>query len=359
LIYFLTPDDARPSGGIRQAYLMVDVLRELGYDASVFHGTPGFRCQWFENGTPIVARPFLELEPGDLLVVPEYRGGLQRARCGDAAVVVLNQNHFRTFLGAGFADTWPGDYPGWPNAKAVLATSEAIRRFMQLALRAPLPVHSVRVVVDGERFVPAPKQRKIALLYRKRRPEAESVAQLLARTLPGWRIEPIGEVHQDAVARALGDAAIFLSFSAQEGFGLPPAEAMAAGCYVVGFTGDGGREFMDPQWCSPIGDEDLFAFAEEATRVARLWDDDPAAVQRLADRGREFVTGTYTREKLRDDLQQAFGQIAAPGSDALQRAPVTVTHWSVPLGPRGAVLRAARQMTNAVRSRQRPSGSGS
>ena len=154
MIYFLTPDEARPSGGIRQIYLMVDLLCELGYEASVFHGTPGFRCSWFDNSTPVVAEPFLGLERGDLLVVPEYDGARKYERCRDAAVVHLNQNHFRTFINAGFHDSWPGDYPGWPNAKAVLATSEAVRRFISAALRAPLPVHSTRVVVDSERFAP-------------------------------------------------------------------------------------------------------------------------------------------------------------------------------------------------------------
>src|SRR5690349_22225347 len=98
LIYFLAPDENRPSGGIRQIYLMVDLLRELGYDAAIFHGEPGFRCTWFSNDTPVVSQPFLRLERGDLFVIPEYGGGRERPRCADARVVVLNQNHFRTFI---------------------------------------------------------------------------------------------------------------------------------------------------------------------------------------------------------------------------------------------------------------------
>jgi len=350
MIYFLAPDNARPSGGVRQIYLMVDVLRELGYDASVFHGQSGFRCAWFEHDTPVVARPQLELERGDVLVVPEHRGGLARERCGDAAVVMLNQNHFRTFMGAGFQDRWPGSYPGWPNAKAVLATSETIRRFMAVALRDPLPVYPVTVPVDSARFAPAAKQRRFALMFRKRQAEAETVAQLIARTgLSGWAIDAIGEQPQEEVARILSEAAIFLSFSAQEGFGLPPAEAMAAGCYVVGFTGDGGQEVMNPKWCSPIGDEDVVAFALEAARVAREWDEDRASVQHLIEAGRDFVTRTYTRERLTEDLRVAFGELTAPGSSALQLAPVPVTHWSVPVGPRGTVVRATRRVVATFR----------
>jgi hypothetical protein len=353
VIYFLAPDETRPSGGIRQTYLMVDVLRELGHDAAVFHGTPGFRCRWFDNDTPVVAQPFLTLERGDVLVVPEHRGALARERCGDAAVVVLNQNHFRTFLGAGFEDRWAGAYPGWPNAKAVLATSVAIRRFLTVALRGPVPVYPVTVVVDTDRFVPAEKQRVIALMFRKRRAEAESVAQLVARCgLDGWRIEAIGARPIDDVARVLGEAAIFLSFSATEGFGLPPAEAIAAGCYVIGFTGDGGQEVMDPRWCSPIADEDIVSFAEETARVAREWDASPGTIRTRVELGRAHITQTYTREKLRDELRVAFDALTAPASDAMQREPATVTHWSVPVGPRGALVRAGRRIAAALRPRR-------
>jgi hypothetical protein len=350
VIYVLTPDNPRPSGGTRVSYLMVDVLRDLGYDAAIFHGDPGFRCSWFDYDTPVVARPFLRLARGDVLVVPEYRGGTQYERCKDAAVVICNQNHFRTFLGGGFDATWPGAYPGWPNAQAVLVTSNAIEEFMTFALRAPLPVHRIRLVVDTSLFTPATKRRRIALMFRKRRAEAETVVQLLTRSGPeGWEITPIGEMPQADVARVFADSALFLSFSQEEGFGLPPAEAMAAGCYVVGFTGDGGREFMDPQWCSPIADENVVAFAQEAARVARAWERDPEAVQRRADRGREFVASQYTLVHFRDDVGAAFADITAPGSPALQRSPATVTHWSVPVGPRGSLVRAQRRVVRSLR----------
>lgn len=351
MIYFLTPDEARPSGGIRQIYLMVDLLCDLGHEATVFHGTSGFRCGWFENDTPVVARPFLDLRRGDILVVPEYDGARKRERCRDAAIVQLNQNHFRTFINSGFEDSWSGAYPGWPNAKAVLVTSEAIRRFMTAALRTPLPIYTTRVVVDSSSFVPGRKRKLIALMPRKRRHEAEAVVQMIHRSgLQGWEIATIDQMAHGAVAEVLAEAAIFLSFSSAEGFGLPPAEAMAAGCYVIGYTGDGGREFMDPQWCSPIGDEDIVTFAQETTRIARDWEADAAAVQERAGRGREVVARTYTPENLREDLRIAFGELTAPGSDAVQVTASTVTHWSVPVGPRGTLVRATRRVSRSLRS---------
>jgi hypothetical protein len=348
LIFFLTPDEPRPSGGARQIYRMVDLLRELGYPASVFHGEPGFRCTWFDNDTPVVAQPFLQLDRGDLLVVPEHGGGREQPRTADAPVVVFNQNHFRTFINVRFDET-ANAYPGWPNAAAVLYTSDAIHRFLTLAMPAPIPMHRARLAVDTS-FQPGAKRKLAVLMRRKRHAQGAAVVQLARRYLPGWEFEAIEGMEQRDVARRFAEAALFLSFSEEEGFGLPPAEAMAAGCYVIGYTGDGGREFMKEQWCSPIDDQDVVAFASEVIRVARWWEDDANNVRRVADAGREFVMTTYTCDNLRADLNAAFAALTAPGSKALQPAPVQVTHWSVPIGPRGRLVRARRNVARRLRT---------
>jgi hypothetical protein len=344
VIYFLTPDEKRPSGGTRQIYLMVDLLCELGYEASVFHGEPGFRCTWFENDTPVVSKPFLRLEVGDILVIPEYGGARERPRCGEARLVIFNQGHFHTFINVSGGSAVERGYPGWPQAAAVLYTSEAIRRFLSLAVLEPIPMYRTRVVVSTL-FEPRQKRKLVVLMRRKRTAEGEAVVQLARRHMPGWEFDAIDGIAQREVARKLGEAAIFLSFSEGEGFGLPPAEAMAAGCYVVGYTGDGGREFMDEQWCSPIADQDVVSFATEVIRVAESWDNNPDGVQRIADKGREFVTTTYTRANLSSDLDAAFSDLTAAGSPAVQSQAVDVTHWSVPVGPRGRLVRAWRAGT--------------
>src|SRR4051794_35770494 len=208
MIYFLTPDERRPSGGIRQIYLMVDLLCDLGYEARVFHGDPGFRCTWFANETPIVARSTLQLETGDVLVIPEYSGGRGRERCGDAHVVVFNQNHFRTFNNLGYDGGGAGAYPGWPNAKAALYTSEAIREFLAIAVQGRLPLYRTRVVVDVDAFLPRPKRKLIALMRRKRHAEGEAVVQLVRRSgVTDWEFAAIDRLDQHAVAALLGEAA--------------------------------------------------------------------------------------------------------------------------------------------------------
>ena len=72
----------------------------------------------------------------------------------------------------------------------------------------------------------------------------------------------IEDVTQEEVASVLKRAANFLSFGHPEGFGLPPLEAMSAGCLVIGYHGMGGREFFHREFSVPIEFGDIRAYVE-------------------------------------------------------------------------------------------------
>lgn len=339
----MTPDDNRACGGIRHIYRMVDVLNEKGVEACVFHSRPGFSCTWFSHRTRIQASSRLHLEQGDVLITPEVNHLRAYARTAAASVVVLNQNHFNTFGGAGIHPAAPHLYPGWPNAVAVLTTSNRCRAFVEGVVHRMLPVHSVRYVVDTDLFIPSRKRKTMAFMPRKRRNDVEAVIQLLrrSRSLEGWEFLPIEGMNETEVARVLGSAAVFLSFSEREGFGLPPAEAMAAGCYVIGFTGDGGREFMVPNVCSPVEDPDLLGFVKEVERVAGEWRGQDTFMSEARNRGRAHILSRYNRTKMREDVERAFTALTAKASHAPQRSAVEVTHvsWLTPAERIRTVLR--------------------
>lgn len=47
-------------------------------------------------------------------------------------------------------------------------------------------------------------------------------------------------------AAILAESSIFLALGHQESFGLPPVEAMASGCIVCGFSGEGMTDYATP-----------------------------------------------------------------------------------------------------------------
>jgi glycosyltransferase involved in cell wall biosynthesis len=79
---------------------------------------------------------------------------------------------------------------------------------------------------------------------------------LKLKLTPDWTLRAISGLDQDGVAKAMQESAIFMAFSELEGFGLPPIEAALCGNLVVGYHGEGGREYWHPPIFSaiPVGD---------------------------------------------------------------------------------------------------------
>jgi hypothetical protein len=282
-VYYLCPDSDVPRGGIRTIYRHVDALNEAGIRAAVVHGRRGFSCSWFDHQTVVTAAESVALTRADVLVVPEfYAGNLHELPVG-LPLVIFNQNAYRTFDAArpvlGQAPALDMD-----RVAAMLVVSHDNAEYARYAFPG-LRVERVRNSVDGQIFYPAETLpgRRIALMPRRRLADCRQILGLLAlrSRLEGWEIVSIDGQGERETAELLRSCSIFLSFSEQEGFGMPPAEAMACGCYVVGFTGLAGREYFDPATSTPVEEGDVLAFAWAAERALRdLEEDAPGMRQR-------------------------------------------------------------------------------
>jgi glycosyltransferase involved in cell wall biosynthesis len=142
---------------------------------------------------------------------------------------------------------------------SVIASSQAVQEFFcEVYGLTDLPV--LPYAIDKARFAPsASKKRQIAFMPRKLPADAAFIESIFKRRHPNYSDVPwlsIDGVTQREAARLMGESACFLSLSHRESFGLPPLEAMACGCLVAGFHGDGGREYMTSEngWWAETGD---------------------------------------------------------------------------------------------------------
>jgi Glycosyl transferases group 1 len=334
----MAPDLPSPSGGIKVIYRYVEHLQALGYDASVWHGTPGFGYPSLVSTAHVETAPEIRVDPGDVLVMPETGGSKWSFLSRGEPVVMLCQGMDFVFADADFLTDLRGDYPGWPQATAVLGVSEAIVTFLEHACEPGFPIHHVPVEVEGY-FRPLPKERRIALMPRRRREDLLGAVHLVRRSgqLDGWEIVLIDQMSQAQVAEELGRSAIFLFGAEREGLGLPGAEAMAAGCYVVGFTGDGAKEYLLPDVAGVVLDSDVVGMSEMTLAAMHEFDHDRDALQRRVDLGRERVLERHSPEQVRAGLAAAFEQICATGSPSLLTRPVTLPHYQTH-APRGGRL---------------------
>ncbi len=244
----------RRSGGVHVMMQHVRLLRQAGLAAALW--LPGSlpAPPWFDDDVPVLAGSTLALEADDLLVLPEAPVVPGHDPAPGARKVIFNQNHFYTFA-AGDPTGW--DYPGWTPVPAVWTVSAEGSDVLTAAL-ADLRVELVPNFVDAELFAPGDRSRPIVAWFARKRPrEARLLHRLLAADprLAGVELRAITDESWTDVAAILGTATVFVSLGHTEGFGLPVAEALAAGCLVAGYDGGGGHELFDAPGAWPIAEQ--------------------------------------------------------------------------------------------------------
>lgn len=306
-IYYLAPAEAAASGGIKVIYRHVDELNSLGVVSAVVHPVDGFRAKWFPNNTRVISASKLQLRSNDVLVVPEcYAPGFSQLP-QNVQIVVFNQGPHHTFDRIQQDPERPGaPYTQLPNLAAVLTVSTDGANLLRMAFPRVL-VATVRNVVDKRVFHPAPgrPRKKVAYVPSRRPEELDQLLHLLnARqefSAGEWSLSPLSGLTEGEMANALRQSSIFLSLSYRDGFGLPPAEAMACGAYVVGHPGGGGSEFFNPEYCAPAHDNTQIMDA--VLDAMRMPSDQ---LRQMGMKASASVLGRYSEEGLRSDLHEFY-----------------------------------------------------
>lgn len=334
-IYCLCPDNNLPCGGVRKIYNLVDLLREMGLEAFVLHAEWGFKCDWFHSNVPIIymSSPHGSLsgvdkdgevyslptfEENDLFVIPEIYvpqvvPGLAK---WNAKGIIFNQNAFQTFDYVVFPST-PFSAEREKDAiqqyylnESVLGTlvvSEYSKEYLD-ALNLNLAVHYIHNSIHDNLFYYDPEKKKqIAYMPRKSLEDSLHVITLIKERglLKDWTFYPIEGVSEVRVGEIMRESALFLSFSEREGFGMPPAEAMACGCVVIGYHGQGGKEYLKRPYAYPIDSSDVVNFALTVEMIALNYD----LHKNEGKVASEFILKHYSCEREKQDIKQALQEL--------------------------------------------------
>lgn len=307
--FALTNEESVPTGGVKQVYRQVDILNDNGFDAAVVVPDKGKPDKWFNTKTRTMPVKDLVLAPDDYVVVPELLNKLPDLPGLDAAnVVVYAQNPFNVPRGYGEAGCFQEFYRD--RVSAVLCVSEHSR--VALSELLPVDVHRIRYSFDRPPFGPADaKQKIISYMPRRRRDELQDVLTMLSDSgaLSGWTVESIEWRSEGEVAQWLKKSAIFMSGSYMEGFGMPPAEAMACGCLVVGWHGVAGQEFFLPEITRVAAETDTFSVFLEMKKVLSM---ELSEISEIGTKASEYIRREYSSEKEADSVMRAWNGIIKP-----------------------------------------------
>ncbi len=269
-ILYVSRNTAGPVGGVRNIDRHVEALVRHGFDA--YSLLPSVHARNFSErrGPIMVADASFIPRPDDRVVAPEpWRRELAFLRTLPGRKLVFCQNHYLVFHGLGDAP----DYAAY-GVETVFALSHAIAWFLERAFGlSGVPV--IPPVIDGELFRPFPKRRQIVLMPRKMPEEAPLLLRLFRarhRDLADVPWHALHNLPATEVARHLGESAVFLSLSIDEGLGFPPLEAMAAEALVAGFHGQGGLDYAtdaNGEWSAA---DDFVGCVDALARAVRLFD---------------------------------------------------------------------------------------
>jgi glycosyltransferase involved in cell wall biosynthesis len=294
-IYVFAPDLKNPLGGMRMLYRHVDILNANGFEAYVVHASRGFRIDWFEYSTPVLHGP-VSMKGDDIAVFSEI-GGLKIAEWATGKrKAILNQNCYYTFLRYPMEGRVETPYLQ-PEVIATIVVSEDSKRYLQWVF-PNLPIHRIRYSINPKLYYPQEKKKQICFMPRKNKEDARQVLYMLRyrKKLAGWTIRPIEGVSEARAAEIIRESAVLMSFGAPEGFGLPPAEGQASGCIVVGYHGNGGREFFTRERGFPIEVGDILGYAQTMEAVLEEYSRDPTRLKEMAREAGEFVRKEYSPE---------------------------------------------------------------
>jgi hypothetical protein len=274
-IIYLCPAQDTPTGGVKVLYRHAELLASLGAETYILHPTdPDFTSTWFDHRAPVLRQTTLYLD-SDFIIIPELWAALYGPECIDQRL------RFAIFVQGPYI--YPDQSPElfrriYQAAALVLTISEDCGRMVALNYPGIHPDRLVRVRYSiHDRFLarrdPAEEAStppSISFMPRKLAYHAALVLTPLRQYLPPrWLITPIDNVDEATVATMLAASRVFLSFEDFGGLPMPPLEAALAGNLVIGYTGQGGREYWDAPNFQEIHHGDIQGFVMAASQAAR------------------------------------------------------------------------------------------
>ncbi|MDX2195082.1 MAG: glycosyltransferase [Cytophagales bacterium] len=333
MIYYFAPDYNGPAGGIKVIYRHVDILNTHGINSCVLHGKRNFRCTWFENTTMVQCVHDVQIKADDVVIMPEifyhlladlrinihekiknligHKTDYFAAKIlwkSTAKKVIFNQNAYHTFLD--FDDNYLFKTDYIQHINSIITISENSKKYLEYSFGNSIKIYRVFWSLNRAKYSynEAGKQHIISYMPRKNTPHSSQLMRILQQRnkLPEYTFVPIHNMSETEVINVLQKSSIFLSFGYPEGLPLPPAEAMACGCIVIGYHGGGGEEYFHPDFCYHIPYGDILAFVQCVEDVAKDMLYNTAKYHSMRQHASRYILDTYSPENEINTLLQTI-----------------------------------------------------
>jgi len=339
-IYFICTDNKEPIGGVKQLYRQVDILNKNGFNAFIIHRKKGFRHKWFKNETKIIynrtiyntidkilkkkQKPFKVLknyfrakndDPIDnngILVIPEIYGPYISELNKNIEKVIFNQNCYYTFNKCEILEPKRNSIYLDEKFLASIVVSEDSKKYLEYTFPKST-THRIHLGINTNKFNynNALKKKQIAFMPRKLEDDIIQIINILKirGNLKNWDFVPIDNKTEDEVATILNESSIFLSLNHREGFGLPPAEAMASGCIVIGYAGQGGKEYFNSELSFKIDEGNIIDFVDKIEEISLKLEKNDTEILKIPRSVAHYISHNYNLKKEEESIVSTWKKI--------------------------------------------------
>jgi len=295
-----------PSGGIMKLYELVDTLNANQIDSYIVYSNTNFKINWFDNTTKVKTIDLITIEEDDILIFPEVAAEEMLDYHPKNRKIIFCQNSFyalKMFYGK---PERAKDFYLHQNVIQVIVVSD--HDFDLFTWIFPgIRLSKLTYGIDESLFYFQPEKKlQIAVMPRKLPSDYNFLENLLKvqGDLAGIPFIKIENLPFESCAAILRESAIFLSFSDREGFGLPPAEAMACGCLVIGYHGQGGKEFFKIDLVYGIEQWDMMNYAKTISDVVNYITNEPKNALELGRKASRFILEKYSKTNQEKSILQ-------------------------------------------------------
>lgn len=256
----------KPVGGIKVIYQHCIILKKLGYDVypvlmGSYHGDfYGYNLQTISHADAIE-----KMDSSDVVVATEFEP-YQGLFFYDAIKVLFVQNWLGVLTRLNAKDK--GNNYLAMGYDHVITCSDYCTSYVKKEMN--IPASTVTNGIDLAKFYPKSENRvnnRILAMSRKNPEDLKKIIKMMDGSVFEFKI--VDGLTEPELIKEYQAADIFLATGYPEGFGLPPLEAMACGCVVVGFTGGGGKEFMHENKTAFVADDgDVNAIVAQLKQIA-------------------------------------------------------------------------------------------
>lgn len=122
----------------------------------------------------------------------------------------------------------------------------------------------------------------------------------------GWQLKELKAMEHRQVARAMQEAACFVSINVFEALNTAVLEAMAAGCIVLCYEGIGPRDYLrNGENAFVFGNNEAYALAEKVCAFMDSYDEQQLALQAMREQA-AHVAAQYNEEATTQQLLRFF-----------------------------------------------------